>query len=245
MIYASCFAYILRHVVGADAWEGVLERELRNLSLSTVAGFRTIGSVAMPGIKCRVSVHAGSSIARSRSMAAGQFLSYDECDVWLSCDEDVLGDGTTTARLIAAARATRGVVSAPCWLRLSKDKPPKLNFTMLSDPHVTPCTDVGLLVSGDSLRTGFGLVAMHRSAIERMAKDVPWPEDEQGRYPALFAEMVGERWIGEDFAFSVRAHKADVPISLLANVTTDHAGVRCTVRVDDKGTVEANYDGAP
>jgi hypothetical protein len=240
-LYASCFAYHLRHVVG-DKWDEVLAYELAHLAESTVPGLRTIGGIALPGTPCTVSVHASTIIARSRSKAAGEFLRQPEsCDVWVSVDEDVYAYGTDVAKLVAAARATRGVVSAPCWLRLSRGKPPKLNFHLVAGTErATPCDDVGTLVDGEDFRTGFGLVAIHRRAIERMAEVVPWVEDEQGRFPALFLDSVETgRWVGEDFAFCLRANAVDAPIHALCDVVTEHAGQVCSVRFSAAGELQA------
>jgi hypothetical protein len=234
VIFASVFLYAaqkLHELMHPDvAWEDALSVWRQNPALSPWEGMRTIARVRELGEPMQEYVGAGSLITKARSRAAGFFLRSD-ADVWLTVDDDVGAELAVLERLVARARETRAVVSAPCVLRNSRRTgATKLNVLNLGlHPALTLEGDMAPLV-----RTGMGLVAMHRQAILDVAAGAATvTQDTVGEYPALFLEEVRDgEWIGEDFAFSDRAMTAGVPLYALLDAPTVHARVRGMLRRD-------------
>jgi hypothetical protein len=155
------------------------------------------------------------SIAQARSRVAGLFWRVAvSCDVWLTLDDDIFAPEDTLARLVGLARKTEGIATVPYLLRDGQT-----------------ASIAGVTLSGDGAiraqSSGMGLVAMHRSAVERIARDAPRAVDDKGaRYPALFLEYIDEwlGWLGEDIAFSERAAKAGCLWHVLPDAPVCHAG---------------------
>jgi len=234
VIFASVFLYSgqkLHELLHPSVpWEQCLALWRQRPELCPWQGLHTIAS-ARTLDRLVEYVGAGALITKGRSRAAGYFLQSD-ADVWLTVDEDVRAELATLERLIARARETRGIVSAPCVLRSDRSEgpqPAKLNVGLAP----------GLGRLGEDLaelvRTGMGLVAIHRQAILDVAARAPLVHAEGGapEYPALFLEEVRDGvWIGEDFAFSDRALAAGVPMHALLDAPTVHARVRGMLRRD-------------
>lgn len=224
-LFASSHAYAARKAVGLENWQAWITAQLAALDASHLPGFRALGQAAQLETAC-LSVNATGSIGRSRSCMAGAFLA-SSADTWLTVDDDNYAPADVLARAVLAARATRGIVALPYWLRQNT---PRLSFNAATEPR--PIVVEGCeLLSAPGLLTGFGLVALHRSAVERVALEQPTFRDEGGaRFPALFLEMVrDDLWIGEDFAFCHRAHDAGVALYLLPDAWCEHDLVACTV----------------
>jgi hypothetical protein len=232
-LFASVFLYAgqkLHELMHPDVqWNDVLSAWRRKPALCPWEGMRTIARARELGEEVFEYTAAGSLITKARSRAAGFFLR-SPADVWLTVDDDAGAELDVLERLVRRARETRGIVSAPCLLRgQTWGRSAKLNIGM----------DPGARVEGDLaplLRTGMGLVALHRQAILDVASMVPLvTTDTEGSadYPALFLEEVrtGE-WIGDDYAFSDRAVAAGVPLFALLNAPTVHARLRGMLRED-------------
>ena len=208
-LFASSYGYALRKAVGVDRWDAWVRHELEHLDESMIRGLRTLGHAASLGEPIQMSINTAASVGRARSRMAGNFLA-SQADVWLTVDDDNWVDADTLRRLVDAARATRGAVAVPYWLRQTGAR---LSFHVGVEPAITP---EGLLTDAQLL-FGFGVVALHRDAVSLTARAAPTFSDESGGpFPALFLEDVRDGlWIGEDFMFCHRARDAGVPLHLL------------------------------
>lgn len=224
-LFASTHAYAARKAVGLENWQAWIAAQLGALDASHLPGFRCLGQAAKLE-PVTLSINATGSIGRSRSCMAGVFLE-SGADTWLTVDDDNYAAADVLARAVLAARATRGIVAVPYWLR---QQTPRLSFNAQEEPRPVVVEGCELL-SAAGLLTGFGLVALHRSAVERVARDCPVFRDESGaRFPAVFLEMIrGDLWIGEDYAFSYRAHDAGVPLYLLPGAWCEHDRLGCII----------------
>ena len=165
-----------------------------------------------------------------------------DADVWLTVDDDNYADAGVLRRLVHAARATRSLVAAPSWLRVT---PPRLSF--LADNPTSRFVGNEMLLTAPRLLTGFGLCALHRDLVLAVAKDATTFRDENlGDFPALFLEMIRDGlWIGEDFSFCHRVHDTGFPLYLLANAFTEHAGIGCEVTMQDGALCARRVEAPP
>lgn len=234
MIFFSTYVYAFAKQHGS-AWGSEFKRELREGPRSSLPCVRTYAAATAVD-DCMLQVSGPSRIPQARSQSAGMLLRSPRADIWVCCDDDVEAGPDVIARLVRAARTTRGVVSAPC-LQRSTDRaegdPGILNIRMHAEPAFTHGDE--FLLASITL-TGFGLVALHRDGVQAIADQHPElvvDLDENGTsFPALFAEQVGNRkWYGEDNSFCLRANRAKVPIHALCSATVVHAGRRCELEV--------------
>jgi len=206
MLFVSLFAYAFAKT-GGD-----VRAELERAADSEWLGFRTLAELAHVE-PARLKVDGSTLIAKARSKAAGGFLEAEDCDVWVTVDDDVFASVEVLRELVAAARRTRGVVAAPCVLRDGSGLNLGIRPGAIVDGNLAPAT-----------RVGTGLVAMHRAAIAGAAQCVPWVR-RPSRFPALFLERVHDgEWIQEDMAFSDVCRLAQVPLLALLDAPTNHAG---------------------
>jgi hypothetical protein len=223
-LFVTLFAYAAQkyaETTGAP-WKDVETRYRMNPDMSPWVGFRTLDRAArLDGERVLGLVDGSTLVTKARSRAAGLFLT-SHADVWLTIDDDVYADKDVLARLVAAARETRGVVSAPCALRSGAH----MNFGLISTKP--PAGDLAL-----ASRTGLGLVAMHREAIDKVSEASASVTENGRRYPALFLErVVNHEWVGEDYAFSDRCREAGIDLWLLTEAVTIHAGRRAKLGSD-------------
>lgn len=248
MLFYSTFLYAFARRHGFR-WHDELRREMSLGLESTIEAIRTLTSLSMLREEIATCVGAPMRLAAGRSDMAGRFLE-SKSDVWVSCDDDAEMGSVDLARLVEAARTTRGIVSAPCLQRgdpaaaPTKDKPGLLNIRFPpGDPKVETHDHFAL---APIYSTGFGLVAVHRDTVaalcERFRELDTWDE-ETGRYiPALFFErLTGEaphrRWQGEDMAFCARVRELALPMHALLGVDVIHAKRRLRLEQDSEGFV--------
>jgi hypothetical protein len=231
-LFVSLFPYTYAKLSGF-AWTEVQQRELAHCAESRWPDFRTLGQVGRLVPELAQEVHAyvdGSTlITKARSRAAGFFLR-SPADVWLTVDDDIEADAATLRKLVLTARATRGVVGVPYVLRDGRAL--SFEFATLDPTRVHASGEVWTYLAEGGI--GFGLVAMHRRAIERMAEGAAWVGTREEGFPALFLEAIGtnqgtrrHEWVGEDYYFSRGCHARDVPMCLLCDVAVSHAGHVC------------------
>jgi hypothetical protein len=222
-VFASSYVYVAAKLAGAR-WEREAARLVSSVEALEASPWPGLHTLAQAARVESIVLHLDGStlVTKARSRAAGLFLR-SSADVWLQCDDDVYAHADVVRRLIAAARATRGLVSAPC---LCRDRD-VMNFRLLRGPTID--NDLGYKLRPVD-RIGFGLVAIHRAGVEFLAKTAPrWGED----FPALFLEEVCEgHWLGEDFRFCDLCTRADIPVHALLEAPTVHAGRAAMVDAD-------------
>jgi hypothetical protein len=252
MLFFSTFLYTFARTHG-KRWHEEAKREMELGTQSRIQAFRTLASLSAIREPIVTALHAPMRLAAGRSDMAGRFLD-TSADVWVSCDDDAEADRFTCARLVDAARDTRGIVSAPCLQRGDPEKPPTKEGPGLLNVRfglVTPKVGDGFaLVPIHS--TGFGLVAVHREVIETLCERFPEldteDEDSGRRIPALFFERITgqaphRRWQGEDMAFCARARECALPMHALLGADVIHAGRRVRLEPDADGFVSMRvYD---
>ena len=238
MVFFSTFLYALVKQHGPE-WRTVLAQELELGPRSSIPAVRTLAAAS--SVDTVASAISGPSrLAPARSMMAGQFLG-TEADVWISCDDDATTGPEGMRLLIRACRDTQAIVSAPC---LQRDTARKADDPGISNVRFPPRPPE--LVHGDGYvlarihATGFGIVAVHRVAVEAMVAAHPELEVEDEstarRFPALFFERIANRrWQGEDMSFCHRARECGLELHALLGVDVEHAGRRMVLELDQGG----------
>jgi len=231
-LFFSTFMYAPCKVIGVERWPAALEHELKNLDESPWHGFRTLGQ-AVRVAECRVHVDASTYIDRARCVAAGNFLyrAGKDCDVWVTCDDDVYADADVIERLVEVARQTRGLCALPYVNRdggsmtYRKVSPPTKWL-----PH--PVRDVD--------RVGMGLVALHRDLVEKLAmqaehfRESVRPED-PNMCPYIFRNGVEDgTFMGEDFGFCRLADEAGLPMHVLLDAEGMHMQTRAMLDLEGR-----------
>jgi hypothetical protein len=228
-LFVSVFCYAL--CKRASDPRAAVAAELADPKGSAWPGFRTLAQ-AQRIAPCVTKADGSTLITKARSRTAGHFLrafADHGTDVWITCDDDVYADAETIGALVEVARATRGIVAAPCtargWARMNVE---------LEDPCAVSET-AGAWIAR-ARRVGFGLVALHVEAIRRTCDRsdlVRWVTQDGEQYPALFLEEVRlGYWIGEDYAACDRARAAGVDVFALLGHGTEHAGCRAMLSRD-------------
>lgn len=254
MLFYSTFLYTFARTYGAR-WHDELRRQLTLGLESDIEAVRTLTSLALLREEVASAFGAPMRLAAGRSDMAGRFLT-TKADVWVSCDDDAQADSLALRQLVEACRSTRGIVSAPCLQRGDPERPPTKDSPGLLNirfwpPLLEGAAGIGVEThDGFALcpiySTGFGLVAVHREAVERMRAahpDLDTYDEETGRLiPALFFErLTGEgvlrRWQGEDMAFCARARDLTIAMHALVGVDVTHAKRRLRLEQDAEGLV--------
>lgn len=226
MIYASTACYTLARDLGHDE---AIEELRRQILEPTTEGLPVAMTFARLRTLEELVLHidaGGTSIARTRARALYEAHERaEQCDVWLTCDDDVEATRETLDWLLQAVRKTRGVVVAPCWLRLRRDN--VVNVILEEAGIVQPVGERGAIMPCRA--GGFGLVAMHQDAIQRVW-DARMPElaflDKDGNTKCgAFLEVLEKgHWWSEDLSFFVKWLPDDVPRHVLLSGVTSHAG---------------------
>lgn len=214
--FFSTFMYAPCKVVGAEHWPDVLQYELAHLDVSTWHGFRTLGQARRVG-EVVAYVDASTYIDRARCVAAGHFVRRAECDVWLTCDDDVYADQGVVGRLLEVCRVTKGLVALPYMNRDGGSMTfRKVTGPTVWQPHAVRAVD----------RVGMGLVAMHRDFIETLSKLAPhFRSRESGPIdsPYIFCNGVDDGdFVGEDYGICQLAEKAGLPMHVLLDAPGQH-----------------------
>lgn len=238
-VFGTTLLYSLAKLAGDD-WKTVMERELALGETSAWPGVRTLGRLKRMEDRVLTFASGNGLIAKVRSKLAGAFLHKTDCDVWLTVDDDCEAEAEDVRRLVAACRGTGAVVSMPMLLRgfaeatgnyaLNGQRHEVTDYPV-APPFDAPVSKIVLLGTG---KTGLGLVALHRRAVERLSEYAEDVDDGQGGvYPALFLEYVSDRqWISDDVGFSARARAAQVPLYVLTEAAGTHAGRVCKLGAD-------------
>jgi hypothetical protein len=236
--FFSTFLYTACKMHGATAAE-VLAYATRggveSLDDSVWPAFRALGQLARfcAGQPIVTYVDGSTYITRARCLAAAAFLrgTGKDCDVWLTCDDDVYAERRVQAQLLDVARATRGIVALPY---LNRDGG-SMTFRKVTGPT--------MWIDGCPVRTvdrvGMGLVALHRDAVARLDAAVPHFDDD---VPAMFLEGVCEvdietgrgMWTGDDYWMCRLAQMHDVPLHVLLDAPGEHAGLRAKLDLEGR-----------
>jgi len=248
MLFFSTTLYTFARTHG-PGWHEELRKELLLGLESKIEAVRTLTSLTLLREEIASAFSAPMRLAAGRSDDAGRFLA-SKADVWVSCDNDAQADSLALRQLVEAARTTRGIVSAPCLQRGDVEKAPTREAPGLLNIRFHPGPIAVETHEGFALcpvySTGFGLVAVHREAVEAMRAAHPeldTYDEETGRLiPALFFErLTGEgvlrRWQGEDMAFCARARELLTPMHAVLGVDVVHAGRRLRLEQDAEGFV--------
>lgn len=164
----------------------------------------------------------GSSLGKARARAL-QWAYETKADVWVTIDDDVCASPGTLQTMVRLCReAVEGrVIVAPYAIRVG-ELTTEAGVSVQPVPGAVPC-EHGLLLPVQ--RSGFGLVAMNRAALENIVEDRPKVRDDDGTpIPLVFnCEVQGDEWLGEDFSFFEQT-RASVRHYALLRGETDHAG---------------------
>ena len=169
-----------------------------------------------------------TNIAKSRSRHFTAAVD-SKCSGWLTIDDDVEASLETLGWLLAAIEGNEPrICMAPCLLRDGQTA--NVEWTEL---YSVRRVDHHLFPHGQARRArrgGFGLVAMNRAALDRIASHNPrtWLDDDGERKWWVFAETQvprGDslRWLGEDLSFFENV-PVGVEIEALSTGETMHAG---------------------
>lgn len=236
-VFASTFLYSACKIVGVDHWHQYIASQ-RALGLqSDWPALRTLYGELPYVCAATVVEDASTYIDRARCVMAGRFLLSD-CDVWLTIDDDIYADVETLRRLLVACRETRAGIAVPY---LNRDGH-SMTFRWAKGP--TEWLQVGSLRI--PLRTvdrvGFGLVALHRDLVARLAlhTSTRWFReslDSPARCPHLFVNSVDDdgTFMGEDFHFSRLCESAGHPMRVLLEAPCEHAGL--VAMLDEEGHI--------
>jgi hypothetical protein len=224
VIYVSTACYSLGRELGHDdAIEEFRRQVLRDLNDESLAAAKTIARLRnLEEIVLHIDAGA-TSIGRTRSRALFEAWRHpSNPDVWVMCDDDVEADKQTLAWLVEAARKTRGVVLAPCWLRRRE---PVVNVILTEAGIVLPLSDGGAIMP--CAAGGLGLAAMHRDAIDRVwsarMPELAFLDEDGSEKCGCFVEVLsGGKWWTEDLSFFIRWLPDDVARHCLLSGRTCH-----------------------
>jgi hypothetical protein len=230
-IFFSTFMYAPCKIVGAAAWPEVLAYHLEHLDVAPWHALRTLGQ-ARRIAECRIHIEASAYIDRSRCVSAGDFLNRlgKDCDVWLTCDDDVYADRVVIQQLVDVARETRGLCALPY---LNRD-----GHTMTFRRVWGPTQYVAGAPVRCVDRVGMGLVAIHRDFIATLAERSISFVEEGDENPFIFRNSVeGETrtFIGEDFYFCSLAERDQLPMHVLLEAPGQHMDLHA--KLDLEGNI--------
>jgi hypothetical protein len=233
-LFYSTFLYAPCKLVGAEHWPRTLAYHLEHLDDAPWHGLRTLGQ-ARRVAECRVHIDASTYIDRARCVAAGQFLyrSGAECDVWLTCDDDVYADQVVLQQLVDVARATRGVCALPY---LNRDGG-SMTFRKVQGP--THWLEGCPIRAVD--RVGMGLVAMHRLAVSVLAERAVsfFDGPQKDKCPFIFCNGVENgTFVGEDFGFCALAEAAELSVHVLLDAPGVHMNLVSKLDLDGRICVQ-------
>lgn len=223
MIYASVFCYALGRELGPEEAQLEFRRQVFEPTDESLPAARTVARIRRHD-EIVLHIDAGAtSIGRARARAMFEARRHaDKCDVWVQCDDDVEADTPTIDWLIQAARESRGVCIAPCWLRRTE---PIVNL-VLTEAVARPVGKDGLAIGARA--GGCGLVAMHQDAIEAVYAAHPellfLDEDGQEKLGAFVEVVEGGKWWTEDLAFFLKWLPSSVRREALVKGRTVHDG---------------------
>src|SRR5277367_3861456 len=215
-VFFSTFMYSACKVVGAEHWQDVLAYEFGHLDNSGWHGFRTLGQARRVG-EVVAYVDASTYIDRARCVAAGRFQEQAQCDVWLTCDDDMYADQGVIGRMVECCRVTKGLVALPYMNRDGGSMTfRKVTGPTVWQPHALRVVD----------RVGMGLCAMHRDYIETLAKLAPhFRSSESGPIdsPYIFCNGVEDgHFVGEDYGVCRLGELAGLPQHVLLDAPGQH-----------------------
>lgn len=215
----------------ASSWDGQGETPIA--AAATIARLVRLEAV-------QLNVNAGATvIGKGRSLAAREFLA-SECDVWLSCDDDVSVSADALQAAISQCRAEPCLVVVPCLLRdtTASGGAPMVNL------RAAPVSLPSRAPSGGAIETidagGFGCFAVSREAVERAYEHAGEARDfryEGTMVRALFRdEIIDHEWVTEDLAFcrvlaalNLRRWAVRVGVSVHAGQTLDLKSLEAVV----------------
>lgn len=231
-LIASTMLYALGKRLGMAGALREFQRQMSAPAADSLPVVRTFYRMQMM-TELQAWVDCGATIiGKGRSRAFYEARQTD-CDVWISCDDDVEVSTTGCGAMleVLADELVPRVVVVPFMLRSVESINPRLNVDI-------PLVRVEEFVAGTKLvrlphpaRAGFAMVGMNRKAIERIARKAEETgaltfEDHDGKKKlALFHdELDGGMWYGEDISFFRRVPD-DVAVHALLSGTSNHDGI--------------------
>jgi hypothetical protein len=220
LIFLSIGLYALAKEHGSRAAAHVFRAQLTDPGAGSLPCVRVVARLRELDDLKLFPDFGGSATAKMRSRAAAAALE-SGCDVWISCDDDVEAPGDVLRDLVEAVAGDEPAVCiAPCWLR---------GGDLVNVGHeLDAVSAVRALPSGGRtvkcLAGGFGLVAVNRVLLERMAAAHPelaYVDDDGKTKHALFSEVIARRrWWGEDLSFFRRVPEGTRIECLIAGATS-------------------------
>jgi hypothetical protein len=234
VIYVSLSSYLAGRLLGPERGAAELNAILGAASGNDSQWFPALRTLRrlrqLTDMELRLDTGA-TCIGKSRSRHFTAAVD-SKCTAWLTIDDDVEASLETLGWLLAAVDDDEPrICIAPCLLRDGKTA--NVEWTEL---YSVRRVDHAMFPHGQARRArrgGFGLVAMNRGALDRIAANNPrtWRDDNDGEMKWwVFAEtqVVGRaselRWLGEDLSFFETAVPSGVVIEALSTGETMHAG---------------------
>jgi len=196
-------------------------------AIKTITRLRTLDD-------CKVALDSGStSIGRARSIVFTQALEEvlePGCDVWAAIDDDNEASTPTLRWALEAVRSSEGICVIPYLSRRERESDQVTAVVDITPEQMTQRRELsngGACVPCRS--AGFGLVFMHRHALERMkfvcqVHGLRWRNEKGRTLWAPFLELIdGDCWYGEDISFFRRV-PSDVRVEALVVGDSSHAG---------------------
>jgi GT2 family glycosyltransferase len=173
-----------------------------------------------------IDLHAGPNLARWRNTVVQRFL--DEFDApWLwMVDTDMVFAADTLERLVAAADwAARPILGALCFSQNGDGEPFSTMYELTEDGGQPVFTRYAQWPEDTTFKvaaTGTGCLLVHRRVFTAIAKAKPDPAAQ------WFREVTfGQRLMGEDLTFCMRAQSAGIPVHVHTGIQVGH--VKATV----------------
>ena len=190
------------------------------LLLPSYGGMYDKHVLSLSSVNCEARHVFGAPIDQARSYLI-QVALQTEKDVFVFVDADISFEPNDLERLVADCDRTKAIVSGIYTLKNGTNK----IVAHAPNPEVTPDG----LIKAEMI--GMGFCAIHREAINTIAQSMERvglarPSEMVAVFPFFLPMLHNKMWIGEDFAFCVRANAASVPIYLNHDILVTHWGLQ-------------------
>lgn len=173
-------------------------------------------------------VHNDALIARSRGQALSYFLRQSPDDVCLMVDADIVFDMDDARRVVDLCRRNQGVAVGIYTLRGARS----VTIRPLKNTSITFAADAEPV---DIEYGATGFMAIHRTAAERMQRDLPlvhaqnpelshWPFFDPPHVPKVVGPPENRLYLSEDWHFCAFAHQLGIPVQADPGVLIGHLG---------------------
>lgn len=230
-VFLTCSTYALGKELGireaAEQFLAQCEGDAEPL-LPAARFARRLGNVADVEL-CHLS---STTLPIMRSRAA--WAAYKSAaDVWVTVDDDVEADTGTIRRMLTASLANNAagfhaVLALPCRVRGIESEQLQVNVRF--------ATELISTFDGQEYRrathAGTGCMFVSRLALDRLvdaySESLAFRDEADGETkPALFEMLreLGGPWYSEDYSFSIRCARANVPIYAPVSGVSSHDGL--------------------